>query len=536
MIVAEGATSDAVKEIMPSNISQLLEHAKFSWNTYGDANTTEGGAWVGITAGKSSIGYGIVDSSLSISDAEGEEEDHGEIGYIPNYSQRLLAAGKAGVNTSRMVVVSPWQTLLDVSFKFADKKIYANDDEAVKDSAIKTINESSNLTHMVIDLNSANIAGRQHGFSSSNIQYKDAINKVDGYIGEIVSALKARPTYDIEDWLIIITTTHGVKPDNITYGGATIAERKIFTIYHNENINKQEIVSPELTNALSLNGKADSISMPASMATAYDIPAEGGYTIMFKIRSITKSGSNTALLSKATHGYQNPYGWAFIMVGSNKTYRFGIGDRSSTNGNTFKYYIGGTDTEVSADLNVWDAIAFRVYDSASTRYAEMYTNGKRSPAQNIGNMASAAPASNLVIGTIATSLGSGAHAIISNLSIWNTALTTDEIVNANCSMSISATHPKYGNLIGYWPLDEGEGSVLKNYAPGATGKDFSFTDFGKRVWNLVDQACAISENTFQTSSTDIVPTIFYWLNASVADSWALEGKAWLKDYETEFVK
>ncbi|MCH5685917.1 hypothetical protein LWM68_17690 [Niabella sp. W65] len=42
LIVADGAVSDAVKTIMPPNISKLLEHAKYSWNAYGDANTTDG--------------------------------------------------------------------------------------------------------------------------------------------------------------------------------------------------------------------------------------------------------------------------------------------------------------------------------------------------------------------------------------------------------------------------------------------------------------------------------------------------------------
>jgi hypothetical protein len=533
LIVAEGATSDAVKTIMPPNISKLLEHAKYSWNTYSDANTTEGGTWVGITSGKASNVYGLVDSSLSVRSEDGTEEDHSEVGYIPNYSQRLLAAGKVGVSASKMVVISPWQTLLDVPFKFADRKIFASNDKNVKDSAVNILKDP-NITHLVIDLNGANIAGRQYGFAAGTQQYKEAIQTVDGHIGDIMTALRARATYSSEDWLVIVTTTHGVKADNISYGGATIPERKIFGIYHNDNIVKQEMISPALTNALNVNGKADTISMPAAMSASYDIPATGGYTIMFRVRSITKSGSNTVLLSKATHAYSNPRGWAFMMVGTNKNYRFGISDASGT-GNVFKYFIGETSNEASSDVNRWDNIAVKIYDSAGTRYAVMFTNGKRSVAKAIGSTNYAAPASNLVVGNIGSSLGAS-NAIVSNLNIWNTALTDVEITNNTCATAIETNHPRYANLIGYWPMDEGEGKLLKNYAPGAAGKDFSFNTFGGRGWNLVDQACITSGNTLQTSSTDIVPTIFYWLNAKVSDSWGFEGKVWLKDFETEFVK
>ncbi|MFV0605165.1 MAG: DUF4983 domain-containing protein [Niabella sp.] len=532
LIVAEGATSDAVKAIMPTNISKLLEKAKYSWNSYGDPNTTDAGAWVGLTAGKSSITYGTVDSTLSIPIEDGNEENHGGVTYIPNYSQRLLATGKVGVANSRMVVASSWQSLLDVTYKYADKKIFAVGDEQIKDSAILSLADPY-LSHLVVDLNGANIAGKMYGFSPTVNQYRDAINKVDDYIGKIVTAVKSRSNYNAEDWLIIVTTTHGMQSDNISYGGSSIPERKIFTIFHNDNLIKQELKSPDLTNGLNNNGKANTISMDAATASPYDIPSTGGYTIMFKVRNITKSGSNTVLLSKATHAYSNPRGWAFMLVGTNKNYRLGIGDASGT-GNVYKYFIGGASSEASAEVNVWDAIALRVYDSASTRYAVLYTNNKRSAASAIGNIVSAATTSSFIIGNISSSLGTS-NSIISNLSIWNTALSEQEILNSVCDQVITSSHPKYANLIGYWPMDEGTGKVLKNYAPLALGKDFTFTDFGNKSWNLIDMPCASTVNTFQTSVMDIVPTIFYWLNAPVSDSWGLEGTAWLKDYETEFV-
>ncbi|ULT40284.1 hypothetical protein KRR40_36580 [Niabella defluvii] len=136
----------------------------------------------------------MVDSSLNISNGEGNEENHGTISYIPNYSQRLLASGKIGAATSRMVVISPWQTLLDVPYKFADRKIYADNDDKVKDSALRALQDAS-ITHLVVNFNRPNIIGKQYGFAAGITQYKEAINTVDSQIGEIMNALKTgQPT------------------------------------------------------------------------------------------------------------------------------------------------------------------------------------------------------------------------------------------------------------------------------------------------------------------------------------------------------
>lgn len=273
--------------------------------------------------------------------------------------------------------------------------------------------------------------------------------------------------------------------------------------------------------------------MPSSVATpTYDIEAGGEYTIMFHIRNISKSGSNTTLLSKASHAYSNVRGWEFMLEGASKNYRFILGN--GTGGNTPKFFIGAQASQASSDLNVWDAIALRIYDSASSRYARMYTNGQGSSIVDMTDVDVASPSNDLVIGNIGSSLGAS-NAIISNFSFWNTALSEEEILNFSCASAISSSHPQYDHLVGYWPIDEGEGKVIKNHAPGAIGKDFSFNAFGGRTWSLVDQPCAASEDSFMITSMDIVPTIFYWLNATIADTWGFEGKAWLEDFETEFV-
>jgi hypothetical protein len=52
-------------------------------------------------------------------------------------------------------------------------------------------------------------AGHSFGFSPTSPQYLAEIANVDAQIGQVMSAMAARPNFANEDWLVIITTDHG---------------------------------------------------------------------------------------------------------------------------------------------------------------------------------------------------------------------------------------------------------------------------------------------------------------------------------------
>ncbi len=53
------------------------------------------------------------------------------------------------------------------------------------------------------------VAGHSCGFSPTAPCYIAAIEKADGQIGQIMTAIKARPTFASEDWLVVLTSDHG---------------------------------------------------------------------------------------------------------------------------------------------------------------------------------------------------------------------------------------------------------------------------------------------------------------------------------------
>jgi len=69
--------------------------------------------------------------------------------------------------------------------------------------------------------------GHAHGTLSP--EYAAAIAVVDGQVGQVLAGLRRRPTYEAEDWLVLVSTDHGRRDDG-GHGGESAAERTIFVI------------------------------------------------------------------------------------------------------------------------------------------------------------------------------------------------------------------------------------------------------------------------------------------------------------------
>ena len=53
--------------------------------------------------------------------------------------------------------------------------------------------------------------GHKDGFHPTVPQYIKAIENADNYVGMVLDAVKARKTFDQEDWLVLVTADHGGK-------------------------------------------------------------------------------------------------------------------------------------------------------------------------------------------------------------------------------------------------------------------------------------------------------------------------------------
>ena len=411
-----------------------------------------------------------------------------------------------------------------------EDKVVEASDAAVKDSAITRIKkESSDL--VVVNFNGVAVAGQADEFSASSAGYKAAVLKVDGYVGELMTALKSRPEYNKkEEWLVIITGTHGGIGNS--YGGPSEKESNVFSFYYNENLKEKELTRDGAFAGVELKGRdAEVIRAQALNDGGLYNPGTGQQTIQLRVKGT--AGYYPHFFSKMEKWPSTP-GWSMFSAGGN----WAISVRSTTSGER-RIQPG---SPVIFD-NQWHTITVVFADSASKRWVRRYTDGIRhdqtditSHYNNGGTIASPSP---LTLGWQADRGMPAVTFYSADAMMFNTALTDEEIANGVCLKDISQ-HPQIANLIGYWPGNDGFGGRLKNKAPGYT-TDF-ILDGGYQWTGSPELPCTIAPNTdpvkesLLVKSVDMVPTIFYWLQVPLNESWALESTNWLSKYEAEFVK
>ncbi|MFJ3418392.1 alkaline phosphatase family protein [Streptomyces sp. NPDC086082] len=126
--------------------------------------------------------------------------------------------------------VASWAPLTDTVFSAkVDTRVStpsAEYDTGTTSRAVAQLRDG-NPDAVFVHLDNIDHAGHSYGAASQ--QYLDAIHTADAQLGQIVAALKARPTYSAEDWLIMVTADHG-HTDPGGHGGSTLQERQTFLI------------------------------------------------------------------------------------------------------------------------------------------------------------------------------------------------------------------------------------------------------------------------------------------------------------------
>jgi hypothetical protein len=533
VIGIDGAVGSEYKTIAPPTLMSMKTHSKYSWDALSDASTTDAASWKTLMTGVSYQNHHIHDSSFIYTQQSGDQ--HGAIASYPSVFSYVISSARSNLRTS---FVSQWSTLVNSLVPEVEDKVHAANDVAVKDSALVRIkNEKSDV--VIVHFNSVAVAGRASGFSAASNDYKNAVLQVDGYINELMTALKARPGYQkSEQWLVVVTGTHGGSGN--TYGGSSPAETNVVSFYYNEDFKELELTKPAFS-GVQLKGR-DAAAIKATLPNDGGLynAGNGEQTIQLKIKGPNPGSWPHFFTRQAT--WPSTSGWSWFAAGTN--WSFSV--RSTTTG---ERRIQTATPPVFDDK--WHTLTVVIYDSVvngvNTRWVKRFTDGVRiietggnETARNLGsNYGSIESASPMLLGW-GGDKGMGAvtfHA--ADVMIFNKALTDAEVKNNLCLQDITQ-HPKYANLIGYWPMNDGGFSkTARNLAPGSNRPDFVFD--GSFAWNGAEAPCASagpggSSAQMLVKSVDLAANFFYWLRIPVATSWRLEGAKWLEQYEIEFVK
>lgn len=108
--------------------------------------------------------------------------------------------------------------------------------------AVVALMEAEDPDVVFVHLDQIDHQGHVVGFGPDVPEYVEAIEAVDSQIGEMIGAVRARPTYPTEDWLVLVTTDHGGIGRG--HGGQTAEERTIFVIARGGAIEAGRVISP----------------------------------------------------------------------------------------------------------------------------------------------------------------------------------------------------------------------------------------------------------------------------------------------------
>jgi len=113
---------------------------------------------------------------------------------------------------------------------------YSNDAVAVA-AAIDDIDGTSGRDPDAVFISVDLVDGAGHASGSSSSGYRQAVETADNYVGQALAAIASRPSFDNEDWQIVVTSDHGHLPGG-GHGGQTQLERTIPFIVASESLNQ----------------------------------------------------------------------------------------------------------------------------------------------------------------------------------------------------------------------------------------------------------------------------------------------------------
>jgi hypothetical protein len=540
-IIADGARGTSVRDAETINIKSLIGNSIYTWTGLADTTKTDATNWADLITGVKKEKHGVVSEDFA----------GNNLTQYPSIFNRIKSANpklRIASFTSSDVVKTRLTGGADISESFA------GNDDAVKSRMVEFL-KTDTASLVMGQFSGIETAGKAVGFDIQFAPYKAAINAFDAKVGELVAALKARPTYAKENWLVIITSNRGGQfklPDN--QDDKTVfsnTNANVFTIIHNSSFKPTFIGKPFLGNsfagsAVRYKGNPEKTRGLVSAANSanFNFGAED-FTVSVKIKKgLTKNRSRgdyfyewPSFLGKRTEsGWgENRPGWDFSLFQDG--WRFFAAGGSGFGPGT---EIGGAN--FSGDI--WHDLTVVIEKKADGfRYARLYTDGVKGVTNDSRNEGSY-PAPNgtkqnpvsvdvrlsgtpnfnnnapmrvgYSDGEINGDFGN-ININLAELKIWKVALPEAVVKQYACDPTMDSSHPYYDYILGYWHLNEGSGDTMK----------------GTYVWDsfsdLVCSPTVTALGSLVPKNSDLPAQIISWFNIPRQESWALDGKVWISN-------
>ncbi|VYT43033.1 Type I phosphodiesterase / nucleotide pyrophosphatase [Bacteroides ovatus] len=501
----EGAGGgDLVKNAFPDDgvVKGLLPRSRYAWNglesehiddTY--TPTAENAiACASMLTGNIPMRHGIADETY-LSEVYFDPDYDESMKAYPSFFQYIVDYDKS----MKTLAVTPWKTQNQELLEKAGTTVTTTSDEETLNTVLQQIDNENNRVIYLSFRDVLDAAKSGGGWKDSNTQYINAMHKMDGYIGQLLEAIRARPEYYYEDWLIMITSNHGGTADG-RYGGMSLEERNMFGIFYYEHFSKGKEMNPGLVeDVLCFDQSFQGVVIDSIEPT----PDKKGIETMRQIYSLDSldSGMTVEIIMAARPSIgrsyvpgdqngKNLFGKRRWNMSLTHTYASALGSfygkNDGTDGQRTAAFLNPMIHAYTSTVKLYDTEAHIQKDwvdevidqwgNVTEGYNKMTPKRKGKVAvysyyDGLKKTTKSTDAdldwsiADYVDNTNLTLYGgmSNLCRYILELRIWNKELSPAEVKQYSNKLKLSPSDPMYGNLIGYWQFYKGEdGQYLKD--------------------------------------------------------------------------
>jgi len=493
MIGIDGVRPDALQAADTPRLDELMSNGFSSMDALNDDITISGPGWSAIHCGVRSGKHNVVDNSF------------GGQNYFqyPGWLERVESLHPECNSLS----VCQWSPINgQIVGNTADVVINPGSASVAAQEVVDAL-ENGDPHAVFVHLDDPDYAGHAYGFSPNVLPYLESIEAMDAEVGAMLDALEARPMYAEENWLVMVTTDHGGL--GTSHGGNSIEERRVFVIASGLNVAEEVVVRDTLSVVgvaenclgdaplLSFDGNSR-VVVPGSQD--FLVGTDQDFTVECRVK--TTQAADVSMVGNKDWGSGLNPGWVFSFVyPSGPGWRVNAGDGSSR---------VDLDGPPIAD-GEWHTLSCSFDRDGMMR---MYTDGVLSDEADMSGLG------NLDVGGLFFGADAftayGMEGAVAEVRYWNVALDAATIADWHCA-GIGESHPGLAALMGHWPMDEGEGSLIVD----ASGQGHHATNEGG-TWG-VDVGSVVWDYSGTPRLVDVPVTALAHMCIPIAEGWNLDG-------------
>jgi arylsulfatase A-like enzyme len=240
MLGLDGIRPDRLADVATPTLDSLIAHGAYSDRAQTRAPTVSGPGWSSMLIGVWADKHGVVNNDFTTNAYARYTDLFTRIEEVRPALATLAVLDWPPLGTS----ASGGPLVSDR----VDRKLLVNGDSLGYDVAdsVSALLAAEALATTGVDaafvyFGNVDEVGHAHGTLSA--EYAAALAVVDRQVAQVLEAVRRRPGYTAEDWLVIVSTDHGRRDDG-GHGGDSEAERTIFVILSGPSVQGRGFAAP----------------------------------------------------------------------------------------------------------------------------------------------------------------------------------------------------------------------------------------------------------------------------------------------------